>query len=88
MHTTKSLKKIISYFHTTKKISKNKYENAFLALITSLLKLWELDQYFKKYPKNIFFLVSEIMNLYVKLIPDIKKVYIYILTLERLSFTR
>ena len=34
---------------------------------------------FQKTPKKYFvFLVSEIMNLYVKRIPDIKKVYIYI----------
>jgi hypothetical protein len=49
-----------------------------LALITSLLKSREFDQYFKNSKKNIFcfVLVSKIMNLYVKRIPDIKKVFL------------
>jgi hypothetical protein len=43
-----------------------------------LLQPLEIRQYFKKYPKNIlFFLVSGIMNLYVKHIPDIKKVVLF-----------
>jgi hypothetical protein len=46
-----------------------------LALITSLLKSWELGQYFKKSKKIFcFVLMSGITNLYVKYIPDIKKV--------------
>jgi len=47
-----------------------------LALITSLLKSRELSQYFKKKSKKIFcfVLMSEITNLYVKRIPDIKEV--------------
>jgi hypothetical protein len=47
-----------------------------LALITSLLKSQELDQYFKKKPKKIFcsLLIFRIINLYVKRTPDIKKV--------------
>ena len=55
---------------------KSKYVLAcILALITSLLKPWELRQYFKKIQKIFcFVLVSEIMNLYVKCIPDIKRV--------------
>jgi hypothetical protein len=81
MHTTKSLKdkkKIISYFHTTK-IQKIYVLACILALITSLLKLWELDQYFKNIPKIFcFVLVSVITNLYVKCIPDIKKVDFFI----------
>jgi len=53
MHTAKSLKakKLIFYFQTTKKTSKKKtkcFSLYFLALITSLLKLRELGQYFKK----------------------------------------
>jgi len=49
------LKKIILYFHTKNK-KKIKYVLACIfALISSLLKPWELGQYFKKYPKNIFF---------------------------------
>jgi len=46
-----------------------------LALINSLLKSWELGQYFKKIQKIYFFvLVLGITNLYGKRIPDIKKV--------------
>jgi hypothetical protein len=46
-----------------------------LALITWLLKPWELDQYIKNTKKIFcFHLVSEIANLHVKCIPDIKKV--------------
>jgi hypothetical protein len=49
-------KKIISYFHTTKI---QKYVLAcILALITSLLKSWELCQYFKNSKKIIFFSFS------------------------------
>jgi len=62
MHTAKSLKdkkkkqNIISYFHTTKI---QKYVLAcILALITSLLKSWELNQYFKKYQKKYLFSFS------------------------------
>jgi hypothetical protein len=90
MHTAKSLKeKITSYFHTTKKTSKKKYVLAcILALITSLLKSRELGQNFKNSKKIILFsLISGIMNLYVKHIPDIKKV-VLLLTLGRLGFTR
>jgi len=59
-----------------------------LVLMTSLLKSRELGQYFKN-PKNIFcfVLVSGITNLYIKRIPDIKKI-VLLLMLERLSFTR
>jgi len=87
MDTVKSLKakKIILYFHTTKKTSKKYVLACILALITSLLKTRELGQYFKK--SNFFFvLVSRITNLYVKYIFDIKKVVI-LLTLEQLGFT-
>jgi len=83
MHTAKSLKskKIILYFHTTKKTFLKKiYVLACIwALITSLLKSQELGQYFKKNTKkNIFFslLISGITNLYVKRTPDIKKVVV------------
>jgi hypothetical protein len=77
MHTAKSLKakKLILYFHTTTKNFKKKlFQHAFLVLITSLLKLRELGQYFKNSKKIIFFLlISGITNLYVKRIPDIEK---------------
>jgi len=50
-----------------------------LALITRLLKLWELGQYFKNSSKIFcFLLVSGIRNLYVKHIPDTKKVVLFI----------
>jgi hypothetical protein len=55
MHTAKSLKKIILYFHITKKISKIYILVCILALITSLLKSRELDQYFKNKKKFILF---------------------------------
>jgi len=76
MQTTKSLKdkkKIISYFHTTK-LQKIYFLACILALLPSLLKLWELGQYFKNTPKIFcFLLVSGIKNLYVKRIPDTKR---------------
>jgi len=49
------------------------------ALITSLLKSRELGQYFKNSKKIYIFcfaLVSGITNLYVKRIPNIKKVFL------------
>jgi hypothetical protein len=82
MHTTKSLKDkkknhIIFYTENTKI---QKYVLAcILALITSLLELWELGQYFQNFKKIFcFLLISGIMNLYVKRIPDIKKVVSFI----------
>jgi hypothetical protein len=58
MHTAKSLKnkkKIILYFHTTKKISKKYVLACILSLITSLLKSRELGQYFKIFKKKNLF---------------------------------
>jgi hypothetical protein len=50
-----------------------------LALITSLLKSWELGQYFKNTQKNILFsLESGITNLYVKYILNIKNIVLFI----------
>jgi hypothetical protein len=68
MYTTKYLKKKhIIYFHTTKI---QKYVlTCILALITSLLKLRELAQYFKN--SNFFSLVSGVTTLYLRCIPDI-----------------
>jgi hypothetical protein len=55
MHTAKSLKEqITSYFHTTNKTSKKNVLASILALITSLLKSRELDQYFKNFKKKLF----------------------------------
>jgi hypothetical protein len=60
-----------------------------LALITNLLKLWELGKYFKNTQKIFCFFSFSIwiMNLYIKHIPDIKKeVPFLLLTLEQLVF--
>jgi hypothetical protein len=56
MHTAKSLKakKIILYFYT-KKIKKKNVLACILALITNLLKSWELGKYFKNSQKIILF---------------------------------
>ena len=76
------------YFHTTKKTFKKYVLACILALITSLLKSRELGQYFKKSKKIFYFvLVSGIMNLYVKCIPDIKKL-VLLLMLGWLGFTQ
>jgi len=48
----KNAKKIVLYF--TLKI-KNMFLYIFWDLITSLLKPWEFDLYFKKYQKHILF---------------------------------
>jgi len=58
-----------------------------LALITSLLKSRELGQYFKNSKNNLFFflLISGVMILYVRRVPDIK---FSLLALDRLGFTR
>jgi hypothetical protein len=50
----KKIKKIILYFHITKKISKKYVLACILALITNLLKSQELGQYFKNSKKNYF----------------------------------
>jgi len=72
MHTVKSLKKnhiIFSYNKNSKKL----VLACILALITSLLKSRELGQYFKNSKKLFcFLLVSRVMILYVRRIPDIK----------------
>jgi hypothetical protein len=71
------IKKIILYFHTTKKIKKNVLA-CISALITSLLKSLELDQYFKKNKKYFcLVLVLGTTSLYVKRILDIKKIVFF-----------
>ena len=72
MHTAECLKAKISYcvFHTLK----NNVLACILALITSLLKSREHWPKYQKQQKIYFVLVSGITNLYVKHIPDIKKV--------------
>jgi len=84
VHTTKCFKAKKSYyvFHT----SKNKVLACILVLIISLLKSREHWPKFQKQQKiYCFVLVSEIMNLYVKCIPDIKKVFSFNY-LEQLGF--
>jgi len=79
MHTAKSLKeKNYIIFSYNKENFKKNVLACILALIISLLKSRELDQYFKNSKKNYFvFLISGIMNLYVKRTPDIKKVVFF-----------
>jgi len=79
MHTVKSLKeKNYIIFSYNKENFKKNVLACILALITSLLKSRELGQYFKNSKKNYFvFLISGIINLYVKHTPDIKKVVFF-----------
>jgi hypothetical protein len=79
MHTAKSLKeKNYIIFSYNKENFKKNVLACILALITSLLKSRELGQYFKNSKKNYFvFLISGIMNLYIKRTPDIKKVVFF-----------
>jgi hypothetical protein len=79
MHTAKSLKDkknhrivfsynkknhIVFFIHKTQKKIQKKVLACTLALITSLLELWELGQYFKNSKKYFcLLLVSRIMNL-------------------------
>ena len=75
-------------FSYNKNSKKNRCSACILTLITSLLKPWKLGQYFKNTQKIFcFLLVSGNMNLYIKRIPDIKKVVLFFM-LERLGFTR
>jgi len=88
MHTTKSLKKKNHIVFSYNKENFKKYVLAcILALITSLLKSWELGQYFKNSKKNLFcfLLISEVMILYRRSVPDIK---FSLLALDRLGFIR
>jgi len=79
MHTAKSLKeKNYIIFSYNKENFKKNVLACILALIISLLKSRELGQYFKNSKKNYFvFLISGIMNLYVKRTLDIKKVVFF-----------
>jgi len=78
MYTAKSLKAKNHIVFSDNKENFKKYVLAcILALITSLLKSREFGQYFKNSKKIFcFILVSGITNLYVKYIPDIKKVFL------------
>jgi hypothetical protein len=79
MHTAKSLKeKITSYFHTTKKTSKNKCFSMHFGFNNQFIKVTITWPIFQKFQKNyVVFLISGIMNLYVKRTPDIKKVVFF-----------
>jgi hypothetical protein len=73
MHMTKSLK--YRNFHIMFSHNQKKHVLACIfGFNKSLLKLWELGQYFKN-TKKIFclLLISKIMNLYIRCIPDIKR---------------
>jgi hypothetical protein len=83
MHTAKSLKakKLVLYFFIQQRKIQKKYIilTCILALITSLLKSWELWPIFQKNQNiyiyiYIYILMSGITNLYVKRNPIIKKV--------------
>jgi hypothetical protein len=78
MYTAKSLKAKNHIVFSYNKENFKKYVLAcILASITSLLKSREFGQYFKNSKKIFcFVLVSGITNLYVKHIPDIKKVFL------------
>ena len=78
MYTAKSLKAKNHIVFSDNKENFKKYVLAcILALITSLLKSREFGQYFKNSKKIFcFILVLGITNLYVKYIPDIKKVFL------------
>jgi hypothetical protein len=49
------LKKFISYFHTKQKFKNYVLACIVFALITNLIKSWELNPYLKKYQRNILF---------------------------------
>jgi hypothetical protein len=71
------LKTHILFSYNKENFKKKKALACILALITSLLKSRELDQYFKKIQKIFcFVLMSEITNLYVKRILDIQKIFL------------
>jgi hypothetical protein len=63
------------------------YQHAFWALIIGLLKSRELGPYFKNTKKILcFLLVSRIMDLYVRRIPDIKKVVLLYINVRTIRF--
>jgi len=78
MHTAKSLKakKIIFYFHTTKKTSKKKCFIMHFGFNNQFIKVTRIWPIFQKNPKKIilFLFISGITNLHVKRIPDIKTI--------------
>jgi hypothetical protein len=88
MHTAKSLnnKKIILYFHTTKKISK-KCISMHFGFNNQFIKVMRTRPIFQKILKNLFcfLLISRVMILYVRRVPDIK---FSLLALDWLGFTR
>jgi len=71
---SQSLKKNHIVFSYNKENFKQYILACILALVTTLLKSRELGQYFKKNSNFFFVLMFRITNLYIKRIPDIKKV--------------
>jgi len=80
MHTAKSLKEKKSYYIFIQKKFKKNVLACILALITSLLKSWELGQYFKNSKKIIF-------SFNIKDYTLIRKVYFLLKSWEWLGFT-
>jgi len=91
MHTVKSLKAKKSYCIFIQQIKHQKQLcfNMHFGFNNQFIKVTRTWLIFQKNSKNLFcfLLISGITNLYVKRIPDIKKV-VLLLTLEWLSFTR
>jgi len=91
MHTVKSLKAKKNHilFSYNKENFKKKYFSMHFSFNNQFIKVTRTWPIFQKNPNNIFFLflVSWFTSLYVKRIPNIKKV-VLVLTLERLGFTR
>jgi hypothetical protein len=73
MYTTKFLKKIILYLNTIKKISKICI-NMHFSFNNQFIKVARTRPIFQKIPKKLFYfiLISKVMILYVRRIPDIK----------------
>jgi hypothetical protein len=79
MHTSKSLKKNYIIFSYNKEKLKKKCFSMHFSFNNQFIKVTRTWPIFQKFQKNYFvFLISGIMNLYVKRTPDIKKVVFFI----------
>jgi hypothetical protein len=79
MHTSKSLKKNYIIFSYNKEKLKKIYFSMHFSFNNQFIKVTRTWPIFQKFQKNYFvFLISGIMNLYVKRTPDIKKVVFFI----------
>jgi len=74
MHTDKSLKKIILYFHITRKISKKICISMHFGLNNQFIKVTRTRSIFQKFQKKLFcfLLIFGVTALYVRYISDIK----------------